>query len=359
MLTINLKSLLKIVLILVIVALSCLIIGFFVSDYSANNKEHFYNKNIIPIAVLGDSDSHSYRDEYDNKFRGGAFHSVTYNWPALWNKFRSHTITMGAFDTWGTHYRIAKIKHHLGLVGRAPKKLDYEYNYAVSGLRCESLLQGWPYQAKWLITRLKNNPEAWKNGIVVIRIGVNNLGSTKQLIQWGNTGLDDHANKVIDACISQIIEASDQILKTHPSIKIALLGMCRDCNITDTYTVWPTLTQITKRNTVLNHFDQKLMAYTQEKDRVLFIDDVKWLIKRYGDRHNEPIKFATTLADKVSIVSAQGDHPSNLILADYHAGTVYNGLWLNNLIAQLNQGFQLDLTPLSEDEIYSVIAPAL
>ena len=71
------------------------------------------------------------------------------------------------------------------------------------------------------------------------------------------------------------------------------------------------------------------------------------------------IKLETRLADKVTIKSRQGDHPSNLILADYHAGTVYNGFWLNNLIEQLNQGFKLQLSPLSEEEILRVILPVL
>ncbi|MFT6988283.1 MAG: hypothetical protein ACJASL_000245 [Paraglaciecola sp.] len=326
---------------------------------SSENKMLTQNKNIIPIAVLGDSDSHNYHDQYDNKARGGDYHSVTFNWPTLWDKFRSQEINMGIYGTWGTHYRIARIKHWLGLTGRAPKKLDYNYNYAVSGLRCESLLQGWPYQAKWLIKRLESEATHWNNGLVVIRISVNDLGSTEQLVTWGNTGLNKHAQEVVTNCVTQINEAIDQILSIHSSVKVAVMGMCRDCNITDTYTVWPKLSQIENRNQVLSLFDKKLINYASQHNRVLFIDDVKWLSKRYGDRHHEPINFETKLANKIKIISRQGNHPSNLILADYHAGTVYNGLWLNNLIDQLNTGFQLHLSPLTEEEIYSAIKPML
>jgi len=359
MLAKNIKHSLKIIIAIIVMGGTYLTLSTYSSSSSSKNERAPLNKSIIPIAVLGDSDSHSYRDGYNNKSRGGDYHSVTFNWPALWDRFRPQEVHLGANGIWGTHYRIARVKHWLGLTGRAPKKLDYEYNYAVSGLRCESLLQDWPYQARWLIKRLENDSEQWQNGVVVIRIGVNNLGSTKQLVRWGNTGLDDYAKEVVNTCVSQISDAIEQILASHRSVKIALLGMCRACNITDTYTVWPNLSQIDKRNTVLGSFDQKLITFAKHQDRVLFIDDVQWLIKRYGDRHNEPIKFETTLADKTKIISQQGDHPSNLILADYHAGTVYNALWLNNLIDQLNIGYQLHLSPLSEEEIYSAIKPML
>lgn len=313
----------------------------------------------LPVAILGDSDSHSYRDKYDNKARGGDFHSVTYNWPALWDRFRSEQVNLGAFGTWGESYRRARIKNWLKLPARAPKKLDFDYNYAISGLRCQSLLEGWPYQAKWLISRLQRSPDFWEKGLVIIRIGVNNLGSTKQLEQWGVSGLDKTAKDVVSECVRQITEATEQLLASHPSVKIAILGMCRDCNLTESYKHWPTLENIKNRDQVLGSFDQQLKSYVQNKKRVLFIDDVAWQIKRYSDRYNEPIKLETRLADKVTIKSRQGDHPSNLILADYHAGTVYNGFWLNNLIEQLNQGFELELSPLSEEEILSVILTAL
>ena len=39
--------------------------------------------------------------------------------------------------------------------------------------------------------------------------------------------------------------------------------------------------------------------------------------------------------------AALGDEPDNLLVKDTHFGTVYNGLWLNSLIAQLNARFGL------------------
>jgi hypothetical protein len=65
------------------------------------------------------------------------------------------------------------------------------------------------------------------------------------------------------------------------------------------------------------------------------------------------------LADSVKIISQQGNHPTNLILSDYHSGTVYNGFWLNNLLEQLNKGFDFGFKTLSEEELFSVIEPAL
>ncbi|MFV1872008.1 MAG: hypothetical protein ACMZ64_01605 [Oleiphilus sp.] len=313
----------------------------------------------IPIAVLGDSDSHSYRDKFDNKARGGEYHDVTFNWPALWDRFRSDEVNLGRFDEWGESYRLARIKYWLGLPARAPKKLDFEYNYAVSGLRCESLLASWPYQAKWLIQRLQRSPEFWQKGIVIIRIGVNDLGSTEQLIRWSKTGLDEMASKTVSSCTKHISETIEAILTAHPTIKVTVMGMCRSCNLTDTYKVWPDIENIQNRDAVMSAYDQDLEGFASNQQRVLFIDDVQWLKQRYGDRYSETMSFETKLAEQVDIYSKAGDHPSNLILSDLHSGTVYNAFWLNNLIGQMNNGFDLRLTPINEKDVLSVIEPVL
>ncbi len=329
--------------------------------YTGSNSEpsKVYNSNLLSIAVLGDSDSHSYRDKYDNKARGGNYHSVTFNWPALWDRFRSDEINLGAYGVWGSEARIAKVKYWLGLSGRTPKKLDFEYNYAYSGARCRSLLKTWPYQARSFMEQLKKHPKQWDNGLVIIRIGVNDLGQEEEMDRWAQTGLDKFARDAVAECVGHIVQATNQILEVHASVRVALIGICRDYNITTTFENWPHQQQVINIEEVLNHFDESLMNYAKGSDRVDYLNDYQWLVDRFGSRLTNTLRFKTTLANKLTITNDKGDHPSHLVLKDNHAGTVYNGLWLNNMISQLDQIYKLNLTPLTEEEIYSVISPAL
>lgn len=329
--------------------------------YSGSNSESskVRNSKLLSVAVLGDSDSHSYRDKYDNKARGGKYHAVTFNWPALWDRFRSNEINLGAYGVWGSHYRIAKVKHWLGLSGRTPKKLDFEYNYAFSGTRCQSLLEDWPFQARSFIERLKKQPKQWDNGLVIIRIGVNDLGQEEEMDRWAQTGLDKFAHDAVAQCISHIEQATDRILQAHASVRVALIGICRDYNITTTFENWPHQQQVINIEEVLNNFDESLSHYAKGSDRVAYLNDYQWLVDRFGSRLSNTLSFKTTLANKLTIINDKGDHPSHLVLEDNHASTVYNGLWLNNMINQLNQIYKLNLTPLTEEEIYSVISPVL
>ena len=314
----------------------------------------------ISIAILGDSDSHSFRDEYDNKARGGDFHHVTYNWPALWDKFRSNEVNLGKFDAWGIHYRIARVLYWLDIETRSPKKLDFEYNYAVSGLRCKSLLRDWPFQAQWMEDRLKRYPEQWQNGVVVIRIGVNDLGQNKTMDQWAQNGFNETAQTTVNACVEDIITAAETLMAAHPQVRIALVGVCRNYNIGKTQELWPdNLNHLKNINSVLTEFDNGLAKFANQHDRVAFVDDVNWFTNKFGDRVTNSLKNQTHLTNGFMVNNSNGNHPSHLILKDGHAGTIYNGWWLNDLIHSLNQAFQLKLTPLTDDEIYSVIEPAI
>ena len=45
--------------------------------------------NPTRIAVIGDSDSHSYRDSVSGIRRGGEIHNISFNWIETWSRLRS------------------------------------------------------------------------------------------------------------------------------------------------------------------------------------------------------------------------------------------------------------------------------
>ena len=54
------------------------------------------------------------------------------------------------------------------------------------------------------------------------------------------------------------------------------------------------------------------------------------------------MKTKIEFTEGVDLINASGDNPVNILLKDYHTGTLYNGLWLTHMITELNQ--QLGMT---------------
>ena len=143
---------------------------------------------IIPLAVLGDSDSHSYHDTISFKNpleRGGKFRSITFQSTEVLERLRNNQIDQGSWGVWGSKRGlIAELRSAIGLEGRAPKKLDFQYNFAVSGAGCADLVEGYGRQTQRLLYLMKKKPLQWQNGLIVIRIGINSIGQTRQLERY-------------------------------------------------------------------------------------------------------------------------------------------------------------------------------
>lgn len=311
----------------------------------------------LKVAVLGDSDSHFYGDYVDGKRRGNDYHAYTFVWTDIWARLRPGEVDLGALAHWGSDYRLARGRQFLGLSSRAPHKYDYENSYAVSGLKCRSLLQSWPYQARWLVDRVRANT-SWNEGLVVIRIGVNDIGQLKHQREYAETGYAGGIVETVESCIAQIREAASSLLSANPSLRIALVGLARDYNLTMDEPAWSNKEWLINIDSVLTEYDRQLKDVASENPRIAFINDFGWHVDRVGSRLvREPASYFAI--GNVKISNTLGDHPSNLVLADYHAGTIYHGLWLNHLIAQLNVHFDLGLGQLADSEIVQLIEGAL
>jgi hypothetical protein len=304
----------------------------------------------IPIAMLGDSGSQGYGDTR----HGGAYHDITWGWPDIWALRRPSEVDLGHVDEWGTSYRIAKIRARLGLPARSPTRYDFDNNYAESGMFCESLLQSEDQTARWLLDRMRREPARWNRGLVIIRMGLMDFGLPDSLDIWSKTGLDARARSRVGGCLEPIRTVVAEIRKLGAA-RVALIGISRIYNLPGGDDRWPEHVQLQRIEEVLAYYDAQLGKLAERDDLVAFVDDMQWFRDRLGDQLTGTLGSTFMLEGK-AIYRALGDEPDNLLVKDTHFGTVYNGLWLNSLIAQLNARFGLGFTPITEAEILQMIS---
>ena len=133
----------------------------------------------IRLAVLGDSDSQSFHDSLtlaDPSLRGGPYRATTWQWTEVLARLRGDQIDPGEWGAWGTGNYRAYFDEAFGFLAQTPRKDDYRYNFAVSGASCSQLMGHPLRQAVRLVDLMNTEPQAWRNGIVLIRIGVNDIG---------------------------------------------------------------------------------------------------------------------------------------------------------------------------------------
>jgi hypothetical protein len=311
----------------------------------------------VPVAVLGDSDSHLYRDHVNGLQRGGDFHAVTFQWTEIWDRLRADEVDLGKLDVWGSHGRIAQIRSFLGLETKTPKKYDFRFNYAYSGEKCASLLTEYPFQTRWLLGLMDLYPQLAAELMVIIRIGVNDFGQLHHLDNWAKSGLDATARGVLDGCVENITQATRLIQQHNPSTRVVLIGIAYEYNAFGDAGEKYSKTQLENIASVLGYFDDRLNQLAARSDNIAFAYDFLWFRQRWGDRLSGGLKQEVSLGGSVAISNSVGDHPSHLILNDNHAGTIYNGLWLQGMIRQINDQFGLGLTPLLEAEITDLADP--
>lgn len=303
--------------------------------------------NGVAVAVLGDSDSHSYRDSLNGLARGGENNAKTFNWLEIWERLRPDEVDPGPFARAGDSRWVAQLKAVVGVPTRTPAKLDYLYNYAWSGARCASLTEAWPDQARRFLDRLSAEPERWADGLVVIRIGINDFGQGEHLKVWARE--PEKASPLVDACIEEIAESVAAIRKKS-TVHIALVGIARDYN-TPFAALSPA--EIASAEAPLARFDDGLKALAARDLRIVFIDDNAWFEEKFGARVRGTLA-ESTLVDGLAVTNAAGDGTQFLHTADGHPGAVASGLFLQHFIGRLNEKFGWRLSIPSDEEIVTL-----
>jgi hypothetical protein len=316
----------------------------------------------VPLAVIGDSDSHSYHDRILLSRpidRGGPYRATTYQWTDVLAALRGGEVDLGEWGTWGQRPKIAAVLRALGFDGRTPRKQDFRFNFAISGATCDDLHEPPQRQTENLLRTMDEDRERWQRGIVVIRIGINSVGRTADLEHYAQHGLDAPSQKRLQECAVLIARSVSMIRAQHGTTLIIVTGMSDDTHWARNLQKWRDPGALARIGEVLERFDDLLEAAVRNDARAAFISDRRWFAATWGgrDASGAPAYRSISFGGAQPVRNAQGDHPSHVSLADGHAGTVSNGLWARDLVAMLRSRFAVRIAQIGNAEVASLADP--
>lgn len=309
----------------------------------------------IALAILGDSDSHSYHDTVSfpqgSPDRGGSFRAQTWQWGEVLAQLRGEQIDLGPWGTWGTRRLIARAQDALGWGGRNPRKMDYRYNFAQSGAVCNDLGPG--QMAPQLVALMNQSPQQWARGVVVIRIGVNDVGTRQALTAWAKNGQDPALLAQVSHCVSQYKQAVALIQQAHPQTKIVLVGLFDNSHWAPLIEKWQDPVSMRNIAAGLEAFNTPLKQMVAQDKRLTFFDDQAWFRANWGGRTPEgkPDYRVAKIDGRWPTSNSMGNSPDHATVQDGHAGTIWNLLWTQALVRQLNASFQTGIPEISEQEL--------
>lgn len=316
----------------------------------------------VPFAVLGDSDSHGYRDRLSmpgRDERGGRYRDTTYQWTEVLATLRGDELDFGPFGTWGTRGKVATLLAWLGVEVRAPMKQDHRFNFALSGAECDSLLGGPARQTERLLRLMRDDSARWAHGVVVIRIGVNSVGKQSDLDTFARTGLDTQAEQRLAECLEPIRRSVAMIRAEHPRTLLVVSGISDESDSVEGAKRWPDTTARANIAAVMDGFENRLQAIVAGDPRAAYYSDRGWFrgLWTRRDAAGETVFHPVNLGGPESVVNGVGDHPRFVTLVDGHAGTVQNGLWARDLLELLRARFALPVNPITVQEVARLADP--
>lgn len=312
-------------------------------------------KDALALAVLGDSDSESYAGE-----RGGAYAHRTLQWTEVLGRLRGESLDLGPWGTWGLHGKLTKLWRGAGLpVGfRAPRKHDYEHDFAISGSRCSDLMDGWR-EVPQLLRLMDRQPARWERGVVVIRIGVNDLAKQDPMDALAADPAAPAVHARIDSCLSDIRAAVAAVHARHPRTRFVLVGMYNLADWPTFHDRWRSAEAVSRIAQGLDRFDRALAAMASDP-RIAFFDDRAFFARHWGGRGPDgmPAYHPARLGEGFMVSPAIGDEPSHAALEDGHIGTAWNAMWAAALVDLLNERFGAGLEPLQPQELLALLGAA-
>lgn len=320
----------------------------------------------IPIAVIGDSGSHSYQDHITfptgSRERGGRWRPRTFQWTEVLAQLRGNEIDLGPWITWGRPGLVELGRELIGLtVGRAPKKEDFLYNFSNSGAACKNIMGtrwGQRYrQAPRLVALMNRQPDQWRRGVVVIAIGTNDWYGLLDL--QSRDPLAPELQRVMAFCKEQISAAITLIHSSHPSTRVLVVGLGNAADDPINFDRFHNAAAMHNIRTALGSANDALRQIAaQDPKRIAYADYHAWFMEHWGERgpHGEPTYKSLELPGGIHITNTAGDEPGNALLSDLHGGLLFNGLWAQFLIGRLHHAFEMPLTPITDDEVVGLAA---
>lgn len=321
----------------------------------------------VLIGVLGDSDSAAYQDHVSfppsGEQPGGAFHAITLQWPEVIARIRQPQVDLGEWAVWGVPRwaSVASVRDRLDLPWRGPRLETHQNNLAwPSG--CESLTQGPWRQAQRLVDVMDEQPKRWESGVVVVRSGVNSFGKEADLAALAADPEDSAVMSRMFECVEQYRAAVKLIHERHSATRIVLVGIFNNADWAPYAARWQSKREQANLNRGLDHFDNALRSMAQADPRVAFFDDRGWFARHWGQRDPEtgaskyrPVQIGNVL----SVTNTAGDNPENAVLANQHAGLVWNLLWSQELVNVVRARFGTRIDAITDEEVAQYVAKAL
>ena len=185
--------------------------------------------SVPPVAVLGDSDSHSYQDRISFPPAAGSAAPNTAtsrcNGPKCSRAFAGmHSTSTHGARTAPAAFRPSSRRSSARRTQAAPRGLPLQLRDV--GRRMQRSLTGWE-EAPALVKLMDGEPERWQHGIVIIRIGINTFGKVKSMNGLARSPPDPDVIASIDACIADYRDAVALIRARHPGTRFVLVGIFR------------------------------------------------------------------------------------------------------------------------------------
>lgn len=318
----------------------------------------------LRFAVLGDSDSHAYHDELNfgrwPEARGGALRQRSWQWTEVLAHLRAEQLDPGPWGVWGTRYRrLASLRDALGLDGRFPAKQDHRFNLAYSGAVCADLTERPQNQTARLLAMMQEEPDRWRQGVVLVRIGTNDFGGQESLEALSRDAADPQVLARIDGCVQHIGRSVQSVRSAWPQVRIVLVGVFNNAEWERFHAHWQSPQALARIQQGLARFDEGLKAIARQDANMAFFDDQAWFAARWGSRLTTglPVYSTVRFGRHFEVSNTGGDEPRHATLKDGHAGTVWNALWAQELVALLNQRFALAIPPLDTEELVRFVDP--
>ena len=313
----------------------------------------------IPFAVLGDSNSHSYQDSIsfplNSDARGGPFRTSTFQWTEVLGRLRGNEIDMGQWGPWGQSVYVAGLRERIGLSGgRAPLKEDYLYNFASSGRQCRDL-NGSLFrplrQVGPLVRLMDREQERWREGIVVVRIGSNDLAPIENALT--KTPPPPEAETIAANCAREIGTAIRTIRANHPTVRILLVGLGDYSSDPEGTGRYFTLQASANIRNATAAFNDRLKKLVDNDPYSAFFDDQAWFDDKWGPRtaNNVLGHKVINIGGKLTLTFSLGNEPNHAVLLDRHAGMAWNALWAQSLVMRLREAFDVPISPISDAEL--------
>jgi len=318
----------------------------------------------VPFAVLGDSDSHAYHDDLNfarwPQARGGDLRDRSWQWTEVLAHLRAAQLDPGPWGVWGTRYRrLSQARDAVGQDGRFPAKQDYRHNLAYSGAVCANLNDFPQNQAARLLAVVREAPERWQRGVVLVRIGTNDVGGLDSLEALSRDPSHPETVARIEACVQHIARAVGTLRANVPGLRVVLVGIFNNADWEKFHARWQSPQAQANIHAGMARFNEGLKAIVQGDANMAFFDDQAWFNRLWGTRlaTGVPAYKKVRFGPRFEVSNTGGDTPDHATLGDGHAGSVWNALWAQSLVELLNQRFGLGVPALQDDELVRFIDP--